>query len=187
MFNIIAAGLVSTPSIGAARENNVHNICPGRDIAWRLPGSQNQLADCPERGALPTIVMARNANGGGIRNCCQSCELLDAGKPSDGQVASTGRDLPSSSSTSPTSAGNSQQADQRWQCHVRRRDVRTRSRTWLPCWSKPFPRQWMTLQAGWWWQPWRCVGRAARIVTKRNVTVEKRHHIFAAATNMSKG
>ena len=112
MFNIIAAGLVSTSSIDAARENNVYNICPGRDIAWRLPGSQNQLADCPERGALPTIVMARNANGGGIRNCCQSCELLDAGKPSDGQVASTGRDLPSSSSTSPTNAGNSQQADQ---------------------------------------------------------------------------
>ena len=112
MSSVVAAGLVSTSSIGAARENNVYNICLGRDIAWRLPGSQNQLADCPERGALPTIVMARNANGGGIRNCCQSCELLDAGKPSDGQVASTGRDLPSSSSTSPTSAGNSQQADQ---------------------------------------------------------------------------
>ena len=117
MSSVVAAGLVSTSSlmlasIGAARENNVYNICPGRDIAWRLPGSQNQLADCPERGALPTIVMARNANGGGIRNCCQSCELLDAGKPSDGQVASTGRDLPSSSSTSPASAGNSQQTDQ---------------------------------------------------------------------------
>ena len=87
MSSVVAAGLVSTSSIGAARENNVFNICPGRAIAWRLPRSQNQLADCPERGALPTIVMARNANGGGIRNCCQSCELLDAGKPSDGQAA----------------------------------------------------------------------------------------------------
>ena len=121
-------------------------------MLWRrLTASQKQLADCPEHEALQTIVVARNANGG-IRNCCQSWELLDVGKPSDGQKP-TGRDeaLPSPDPlllTSPTTAGNSK-AGQMTRHIVRGRgreegDEDDRDADV----DKPFPRHCMTLQGG---------------------------------------
>ena len=87
-------------------------------LSWRLKASQKQLAKCPEHEALQTIVMARNANGG-IRNCCQSWELLDVGKPSDWTVADRKRLCPPAPLllTSPTTAGNSQAGQMTW--HVR--------------------------------------------------------------------
>ena len=120
-------------------------------MLWRrLTASQKQLAECPEHEALQTIVVARNANGG-IRNCCQSWELLDVGKPSDGQKP-TGRDeaLPSPrppSSNVSNHCGQFQgRADDTAYCKGRKEEGDEDDRDADV--DKPFPRHCMTLQGG---------------------------------------
>ena len=93
--------------------------------------------------------MARNANGG-IRNCCQSWELLDVGKPSDGQKP-TGRDeAPPRSSPPSSNVSNhcrqfSGREDDTAYCKTRVGWDEDDSDADV---DKPFPRHCMTLQGG---------------------------------------